>query len=369
MTIQLLLNDNILSYVKQRGITEVFAKIALGLSSVYGDKLVICTKDPNRYPFARCIKLPRYYRGSYYLSLNDRIVSLICLKERPQIVINACAGSVITFAKQVQMAYDMIPELFPQYFPSNNIGGKLMLFERKRAYQTANCIIADSHNTAQDLLRIYPSIPPQKIRVAHLGVDFPDNVDDCFNKFSRNSSKPFFVFIGHRNKYKNFIRALEAFALSGLANEYDFKVVSPIPNDMFSYQEQLLINQYQLNSSIYLFTDITQSSKNELIHQSTALIYPSEYEGFGLPILEAMGCGTLVATSNVSSMPEVGGDVAFYFDPYNISSIANCLLQIATLTKDVRQIKINQGVERAKNFTWQSFQQQVNAVVNSLLET
>ena len=89
-----------------------------------------------------------------------------------------------------------------------------------------------------------------------------------------------------------------------------------------------------------------------------ALLMPSQYEGFGLPILEAMASGTLVATSNTASMPEVGGDIAFYFDPYDTESIAEGLRRIATLSDDERARRIDQGVTRAHTFTWTRCQEQ-----------
>jgi glycosyltransferase involved in cell wall biosynthesis len=164
-----------------------------------------------------------------------------------------------------------------------------------------------------------------------------------------SGGKPFFVFVGHRMLQKNFTRLLVAYKESGLTQEIDLRVISP---GDFTPEETRTILEMGLNDSIKILPNASDAVLRTSYAQSIALVYPSEYEGFGLPILEAMASGTLVATSNVSSLPEVGGDVALYFDPRDTASIADCLVRIAHMSQAQRADRVARGIMRARAFTW-----------------
>src|SRR5262249_26644901 len=159
------------------------------------------------------------------------------------------------------------------------------------------------------------------IIVTPLGVD-PFFFEPSERK-SQNNAKPFLLYVGNRQVYKNFLRLLIAFGQSGLAREFDLRLISPRGGGL-SPQEVAFIEQYRLQDSVQLMTAVSDRVLHESYAGATVFVYPSEYEGFGLPVLEAMASGTLVALSDVSSLPEVGGDVGFYFDPQSIDSIADC---------------------------------------------
>jgi glycosyltransferase involved in cell wall biosynthesis len=223
--------------------------------------------------------------------------------------------------------------------------------------------LAISASAARDIVACYPDIDASKIAITPLGVDsgfFEGNhiQQPCV-------TKPYFLYVGNRRSYKNFGRLLAAFGQSGLARVFDLRVISP--GGGFSADEAARVEQYQLRDSIQLQTNADERTLRESYANAVALIYPSEYEGFGLPVIEALASGTLVAASDVASMPEVGGDVAFYFDPRSAESIADSLHRIVGLSAEQRTQRIEQGVARAHTFTWERCQEQTLAVFRELM--
>jgi glycosyltransferase involved in cell wall biosynthesis len=178
--------------------------------------------------------------------------------------------------------------------------------------------------------------------------------------------KPFFLYVGNRRAYKNFSRLLIAYGQSGLAKEFDLRIISPTNTD-FSDEEIAYIERYRLRDSLQLMAAVSEHTLRESYAGAAAFVYPSEYEGFGLPVLEAMASGTIVATSNVASMPEVGGEAAFYFDPCNSESIADCLIKVTSLSREQRAERIALGAVQARTFTWERCQQQTVDVFRTLM--
>jgi len=234
--------------------------------------------------------------------------------------------------------------------------------QKRHCLQRASVLLAISENTAKDMVAIYPKLEA-KIFVIKLGVDeffFRDNT-----AINIHVGKPHLLYVGHRTPYKNFMRLLTAFGQSGLSKQFDLKVISPGGNQ-YSQQEIECMNKYQLQGHVHLLMSPSDEILRESYRQAYAFIYPSTYEGFGLPILEAMASSTLVATSNTSSMPEIGGDVALYFDPLSVESIAECLQQIADLPSEERVQRIAQGLARARTFTWERCQRRTMDVLRNL---
>ncbi len=221
---------------------------------------------------------------------------------------NAYYSNIQSTAFQVFTLHDMTPELLPQYFSPDYPGHRRFMAEKKRCAERAALIFSVSENTARDAIHYYRHLDASKIVVT------PEGVDDFFFQPeplpSEPGGKPFFLFVGHRMLHKNFVRLLVAFKASGLAADIDLRVISP--HD-FNLEETRAIREIGLHNSVKILPAASDTVLRASYAQSMALVYPSEYEGFGLPILEAMASGTLVATSNVSSMPEVGGDVGSVF--------------------------------------------------------
>ncbi|MEW5957807.1 MAG: glycosyltransferase family 1 protein [Chloroflexota bacterium] len=353
------MNDTIDSHARQRGISRHFKEVATGIIEAFGQNVVIFSPEPGDYSPARHIRSVRF-RGSRRLGVHDILASILAYREKPRVFFSPYYGRAWTKAAEIFTVYDLIPELFSQYY-SNQRG---FIAERKHCFERAARLIAISQNTARDIVTCYPHLAAGKIVSIHLGVDdffFENNQPQ-----SNYSEKPFFLYVGHRASHKNFLRLLIAFGQSGLAQNFNLRVISPVAGG-FTPAEINEMEKYHFQESVQLVTAVSEEALRESYTGAVALVYPSEYEGFGLPILEAMAGGTVVATSNTSSMPEVGGKAAFYFDPYQVDSIAKCLWQIAELPAEERQSRVDQGIAWARTFTWGRCRQQTVDVIRQFI--
>lgn len=359
----LLLNDNIRSHTAQRGVARYFEQVAAGLIAEFGSRVTICSPLTRDYGAARHLRTPRF-PGSGRLGIHDFSATVIARLAQPTLIFNPYYGHIRTRVAQVFTVYDMIPETIS--LPAAPTDARLLhaTAEKKRCFDQAAALLAISHSTARDLQRVYPHLAAGKIAVTPLGVDAfffrPTPTDRPV------AAKPYFLYVGNRGGHKNFSRLLTAYGQAGLARAFDLTVISPSGSD-FTVEEADCLRKFRLEASVHLRSAVSEAELRDAYAGAVALVYPSEYEGFGLPILEAMASGTLVATSNISSMPEVGGEVAFYFDPTNSEAIAATLQQVAVLSTAERQQRITQGRAHAQTFTWERCQQQTIKVVEDLL--
>lgn len=355
----LLLYDNIPSPSTQRGVDRYFQEVTGGVAESFGSDAAIMSKRRSGPPLRRypIVRLPRRIFGP---RIHDRQASVISRLVRPDVVFNAYFGYLRSEALQVFPLYDMIYERFPEHFPRAVESNRAFIAEKRACLDRADLILAISQSTAADCLRYYPSVRAERIQVTPLGVD-----GVFFDAPPASVTTPYFLFVGHRSGYKNFARLVEGFARSELHQGYELLVVSPTPT--FNTDERALIESVGLARRVRLLTDVTDDALRSLYAGATGFVYPSEYEGFGLPILEAMAAGTIIATADRSSMPEVGGDVAFYFDPTEPDEIAERLVEIVELGGAEREHRVSMGIRRAKEFSWERCCNETNSAIRSLL--
>lgn len=255
-------------------------------------------------------------------------------------------------AVKVTTVYDMIHELFPMMFSVDDRTSEA----KKVVFNRVDHIISISHSTKADLIRLF-GIDEQKISVVHLGVDeaFARQpvIDMEFGK------RPYLLYVGARQGYKNFEAMLQAICQDENLKA-DFDIVA-FGGGVFSEVELGLITDLGFKPD-----QVKQISGDDcvlanLYKNAHAFIYPSLYEGFGLPPLEAMVCNCPVISSNTSSMPEVIGDAGEFFDPTNISSIRQAISNVVYSSLKRQQL-IELGNERVKYFTWAKCAQETLAV-------
>lgn len=230
-------------------------------------------------------------------------------------------------------------------------------------------IIAVSEFTKQDIIRIL-DITPDKIDVVYSGVDrtifFPELDSDIIRKQTTSLSgtnNPFFLAVSCSTGRKNTPLLLEAFD-DFLRNNpsHDLVLVWNPPDEI-----RRKVATGKNSKRIHFTGRVDDKSLRYLYNGATAVLYPSLYEGFGLPVLEAMSCGTPVITSNNSSLPEVGGDTAIYVDPLDKTSIIQAL-ELFENRPQLAEELFDKCIEQATRFTWERCAYDTLAVYQRCLE-
>lgn len=354
-------NDNV--PFGARGMERYFRHVKQAIISTFKSDAAVFSARPGDYAPARHIA-PLRFKGSEQFGLHEFLANQAIRKIQPRLVFSAWFTNLNTKVPQVFVIYDMIYEKFPQYHSRWQTPLRNLARERWSAISRADRIIVISHSAARDVQEIYPNIDPTRLSVIHLGVDEMFFRDDTSPVPKTPPIRPYFLFVGFRSGHKNFCRLIDAFGSSGLQKSFDLRVISRQP---FTSEELQRIRRYNAESAVVWMGSLDDHALRSAYRHAWALVYPSEYEGFGLPILEAFAAGTIVATSSISSMPEVGGDVAFYFDPHNIDSLIACLNALADLPAATRRARITQGIARAQTFTWRHCEEQTLQLLHTML--
>ena len=255
---------------------------------------------------------------------------------------------------QVVTVVDMIYELYPNLF--NQAHDDEFREQKRRAVLDASAVICISETTRRDVLDYY-GVASEKTFVVPLAHS------DSFRplKEANSEPKPFLLYVGRRTHYKNFGLLLEAYAAWTGRTDVDLVVVSDSP---WTPDEQLRLVKLDLESRVQLLTDIDDEQLRNLYSQAAAFVYPSLYEGFGIPLLEAMACGCPVIASDIPSSREVAGDAASYFDPGSAEDLKAVIDQVVRAGRDPARRAA--GIERAALFSWNETARQTLAVYRSL---
>jgi glycosyltransferase involved in cell wall biosynthesis len=250
--------------------------------------------------------------------------------------------------------YDMIHERYPNLFPPDDI----TVEAKKRAILAAETIICISHNTKRDLLERY-NISESKVVVTHLAADI--NINQSYNS-ELVPAQPYFLYVGGRTGYKNFDVLLQAFSKIASVQPDISLCVTGYP---FNSIEKQYISELGIDNRIVHCGFASDAQLAKLYRCSAAFVYPSLYEGFGIPPLEAMSCGGVVVASDCSSIPEVVGDAGMLFNPNAIGDLTDILLFLLDNPLE-RDHLITKGLERSKQFSWEKTAAQTFNIYSSI---
>ena len=234
-----------------------------------------------------------------------------------------------------------------------------------RSVQRATHVLADSQATKADLIELFGT-PAEKITVLYAGVDARfapvrdrAEIDRVCAKYQL--PQPFILSVGTLQPRKNYGRLIQAFARSDIPHHL---VITGGKGWLYeSIFEQVM--RSGLEGRVHFPGFVDDADLPALYSAADLFAYPSLYEGFGLPLLEAMACGTPVIGSNTSSLPEVIGDAGLQVDPRNVDDIARALMQMIE-QPELRERSIGLGLERAKQFTWDKAARELLAIYDQI---
>ena len=234
--------------------------------------------------------------------------------------------------------HDMIPALFGDYFRQR--GPQLDLLAARAAR-----IITVSENTRADVLRLLP-VPPDHVSVVHHG----HVVRHGPAQLPVATPDDYLLFTGTRRDYKNFGCLVQAFGL--LRAEYPGLHLLCAGGGAFTEDERSLLRQAGVAGRVHQLGYLTDGQLNQLYHRARAFVFPSLYEGFGFPILEAFGQQCPAVLSNASCFPEIAQDAALYFNPYDANDLREQLDRVL-YDRTLRHTLVRRGLTRVRDFTWE----------------
>lgn len=254
--------------------------------------------------------------------------------------------------------YDMIHEKFSNRYTSLELDKELVL-NKKLLFQKASKVIAISQTTKNDIMEIY-GVSGENIEVVYLGSSLQPT--EVSFKPSLVLAEPYLLFVGNRDKYKNFRFYIESVA--ELLKKESILFVCAGGGD-FRDDEKELLKKLGI-ANLVRYYPIDDNRLSNLYSNALAFVFPSLYEGFGIPVLEAFSCGCPCLLSKGGSLPEVGGEAARYFDGEDSESVVSSLRDIIC-NESLRNELSLKGYERIKQFSWDRMYKDTIGVYNSVL--
>jgi glycosyltransferase involved in cell wall biosynthesis len=273
--------------------------------------------------------------------------------------------------RSVVTIHDCIHLMFPQYLP-----GRLAYAYAKAQLWTAahrsDRVLTVSETSKLDILRRF-RVPADKVTVVYNAIDErlarPPAEEDFERVRDRYQLKdPFALYVGNIKPHKNLERLIEAFHELRQESAFEALKLIIIGDEITKYQGlRRAVHRHKLHKHVRFFGFVPLETLSVLYRLASVFVFPSLYEGFGLPPLEAMSFGTPVVTSNVSSLPEVVGDAALLVDPYDSSSIADGMRRVLT-DENLRAFLRERGMARAREYSWEQSVRRIRDVYGEVME-
>jgi glycosyltransferase involved in cell wall biosynthesis len=257
------------------------------------------------------------------------------------------------FARVVTI-HDLVAFLF-----SDTIPKKYALYMRwliRQVVQKADRIISVSEHTKQDLIDVL-KVDPAKVTVVYEAAPpgfqpIRDRTKHAWVRRRYNLKGPFLYHVGNIEPRKNLVRLVKAFLLMRQRSKLDVQLVITGQKGWLTSMLFRELDYLQLGDEVVFTGYVPRTDLPLLMNAAEAFVFPSLYEGFGLPALEAMSCGTPVVTSNISSLPEVVGEAAVLVDPERVESIARGM-EAVLIDSDLRELLAKEGLAQARRFSWE----------------
>lgn len=363
------IDHQIFSQQAYGGISRYYVRLAEGLTALGHEVSIVAPIHCNRY----LQKMQEAYVDSdlymqyppkvgHFISLANRVLSQNKLHNIAPDLIHETyyTSNPVGPLKvgRVTTVHDMIHEKYPCEFTRANRTHR----NKRLTIDRADHLICVSYNTKNDVCELL-NIAEEKVSVVHHGFDRliirPD-----FIGLSSDNQRPFLLYVGHRGGYKNFAATLRAVASKSVLKE-NFDIVA-FGGGRLRANEMALVAQLGFGVNSVRQIEGGDDVLGRLYSTARAFVYPSIYEGFGLPPLEAMAHDCPVITSNSSSMPEVVGDAGVFFNPSDIESQADAITRVV-FDDQLRSNLITAGRQRLQLFSWERSARETQAVYQKVL--
>ena len=267
--------------------------------------------------------------------------------------------------KNVITVYDF---MYEKYLNKYNFKRTVHSLQKYLAIKNSNYIISISKNTLDDMLKYFPEFKNKKMRVIYLGINddfYPVEKKNDFiiiqnHKLYYNS---YFFYFGNRRGYKNFGLFIKAYS-NLMKNNKNIPKLIVAGGGSFNKEEMKLLREKEVLSNTIKLKEIDNNELNLLYNYCSGFIYPSLYEGFGMPVIEAMQAGAPVICSNSSSIPEVAGEAAILVDPTDVYALEKSLFEL--LNNNTRKDLIYLGYMQSRKFSWDKMYKETLKIYNSL---
>lgn len=267
-------------------------------------------------------------------------------------------ASLYSSCRTVVMVHDVIPLRFPK---KTSPLTPYFRYYIPAVLQQAEHIICNSQATAQDITEFW-GISPNKITPILLAYD---NQHFKPIETEKKPNIPYFIYLGRQDPYKNLPRLLSAFANLSRPQDVELWIAGPF-DPRYTPQLQQQAKELGIINRVKFLDYVSYDQLPLILSQALALVFPTLWEGFGLPVIEAMGCGTPIITSDLASLPEITGNSALLINPYQEGEITDAMQQI--LDNESLRSRLSQlSLHRAGQFSWQKTAQATQTVLQTYL--
>ncbi len=351
----LVIIDGVFFQLHKTGIARVWCSLLEAwLVSGFSQNIIILDRENTapKFPGVRYRLIPRF---DYSQVDRDRdMLQQICDEEGADVFISTYYSTPNSTPSSI-IVHDMIPEVLGEDLDQPTWR------EKHNGIQYASSYITVSNNTAKDLVRFFPDIPPDSVTVAHCGVspDFSPAQSQELSQFRTKYgiTRPYYLLVGvdsgTLNTHKNTDLFYAAFATLPFSHAFDVVCTG---GGTFAPK----LRNYTSGSAVHILA-LDDSEMRLAYSGAIALVYPSIYEGFGMPIIEAMACGCPVITCPNASIPEVAGDAAIFVQDQDLNAMADALCEV--LKPDLRELMIVEGFAQARKFSWTKMADTIKSVL------
>lgn len=350
------------------GISKYSHKLAEVIMKNNPNVDVLCRKDMVDKFENKERLIPIDIKGSSDRIITEQVKLLKLYKNYDIVHFLDYATPALYKGKKIATIHDMAMHTMKDKYTKGQVLTKTTLL--KNTIKNADKLICISEFTKNELLKYYPNVDESKIEVVYNGFEYNEmvltqqTINTTLKKF--NITKDYLLFVGTLSPHKNIERIVEAF--NKVRNKgYDYQLVicgkkGWLYEDIFNKVKEL-----KLENEV-IFTDYVTDEELEVLYKNTKLfVFPSLYEGFGFPPIEAMARKVPVLTSREGALPEVVGDAAIFCDAYNVEDIFNKIINILD-DKNLSDILIDKGLKRKEYFSWEKLSYKINKIYEDLIK-